>query len=282
MAQYYAIVNNEFRFPFFQWEPYATDVLRLATDNLSQVKEAFTHITNISVVDDNDIEVAVLTQYDTYSSINYLGRNYSNQLDSFMDEFLVTLTKADLIEQVKRIEDIVNPVIDFESMTLSEYKEWKIGQLSDMGEATIFAGTNVELTDGTVKNFTYDLEDQSNLLNAIFIIQALDDLTITLPYHEHGQACELYKALDILAIYISLQIFSTTVQTFTNMRINWVRSCATKDEVRAIEFDTPLSEDWQARADAVLVPAMEIVNELKKKYFPEKVESTEPTESTEE
>lgn len=275
MAQYYAIINNEFRFPFFQWEPYAVESFRLATDDLSQVKEAFSHIQTISVVDDTDLEVATFTQYDTYDSINYVGRNYSNQLDNFADELVVTLTKADLVEQVKRIEDIVNPVIDFDSMSLDEYKEWKIDQLSDMGEATIFAGTDVELTDGTVKNFTYDLEDQSNLLNAIFIIQALDDLTITLPYHEHGQACELYSALDILAIYISLQIFSTTVQTMTNMRINWVRSCATKDEVRAIEFDTPLPEDWQARADTVLIPAMVIVNELKKKYFPERVEASE-------
>lgn len=270
MAQYYAIINNEFRFPFFQWESYATDTFHLATDNLSQVKEAFSQITTISVVDDTDLEVASFTQYDTYSSINYMGRNYSAQLDGFADELVVSLTKADLIEQVKRIEDIVNPVINFDAMTLEEYKEWKIDQLSDMGEATIFAGTDVELTDGTVKNFTYDLEDQSNLLNAMFIIQALDDLTITIPYHGHGEPCELYSALDILATYIALQIFSTAVQTLTNMRINWVRSCATKEEVRAIEFDTPLPTDWQDRADAILGPAMNIVNELKHKYFPER------------
>ena len=275
MAQYYAIINNEFRFPLFYWDAYNSENLFLATDDLSQVKEAFTHITQISIFNDNNIEVATFTQFDTYSSINYMGRNYSNQLDSFADELAVALTKADLIEQVKRIEDIVNPVIDFDSMSLEDYKEWKIDQLSEMGEATIFAGTDVELTDGTVKNFTYDLEDQSNLLNAIFIIQALDDLTITIPYHGHGEPCELYSALDVLATYISLQIFSTTVQTLTNMRINWVRSCATKDEVRAIEFDTPLPEDWQARADAVLIPAMTIVNELKKKYFPEKAEASE-------
>ena len=271
MAQYYAIVNDEFRFPFFQWEPSATDTLYLATDNLSQIKEAFSQIQTISVIDDTDLEVALFTQYDTYSSINYIGRNYSSQIENFADELIVTLVKADLAEQVKRIEDIVNPVIDFDTMSLDEYKEWKIDQLSNMGEATIFAGTDVELTDGTIKNFTYDLEDQSNLLTTMFIIQALDDLTITIPYHGHGEPCELYSALDVLATYIALQIFSTAVQTFTNMRINWVRECETKEEVRAIEFNTPLPEEWQNRANAILGPAMEIVNELKHKYFPEDV-----------
>lgn len=275
MAQYYVIVNNEYRFPLFQWDAFNSDLLYLATDNLSAAKEAFAKIQHISIVDDKENIAAEFTQYDAYSSINYMGRNYSNQLDAFSEELAVTLTKTNLVEQVQRIEEKVSPIIDFESMTLVEYKEWKINQLSEIGEATIFAGTDVELTNGMVQNFTYDLEDQSNLLNAIFIIQALDDLTITLPYHEHGQACELYSALDILAIYISLQIFSTTVQTLTNMRINWVRSCETKDEVRAIEFDTPLPNEWQTRADSILGPAMEIVNELKKKYFPEKVETTE-------
>ena len=272
MTHYYVTVNHTTQFPLFYWDPYNSEALFIATDDLAAVKAAFTNVEHISITNDEGLEVAVFTQFDRYSSINYMGRNYSNQIDDFADELAVYLTKIDLVQQVQRIEEQVNPVIDFDGMTLDEYKEWKIDQLSDMGEATIFAGTDVQLTDGTTKNFTYDLEDQSNLLNAIFIIQALDDLTITLPYHEHGQACELYGALDILAIYISLQIFSTTVQTLTNMRINWVRSCATKDEIRAIEFDTPLPEDWQARADAVLVPAMEIVNELKKKYFPETTE----------
>ena len=268
MAQYSVIIDNNINFPLFQWYPYAVDELHLATDDLAAVKNAFTSFTNLSIVDGNNHEIASFNQYDGFSSINFLGMNYSSQIDDFANELVVTLTKVDLVSQVQRIDEKVNPVIDIESMSLEEYKNWKIDQLSDYGEATIFAGTNVELTNGTTKNFTYDLEDQSNLLNAIFIIQALDDLTITIPYHGHGEPCELYSALDILAVYIALQIFSTTVQTLVNMKINWVRECTTKDEVAAINNDTPLPEKWAERANAILGPAMDIVNELKKKYFP--------------
>lgn len=272
MAQYYAIINSNDRIPLFVWDANSfrgNAELYLATDDLAYIRGLLEHITSISIVDENDNEAASFTEYDGFSSITYLGRNYSQQLNAFANELIVTLTKADLIEQVQRIDEKVNPVIDFEAMTLDEYKDWKINQLSSMGEQTIFTGTDVELTDGTVKNFTYDLEDQSNLLNAIFIIQALDDLTITIPYHGHGEPCELYNALDILAVYIALQVFSTTVQTLVNMKINWVRECETKEEVQAINYDTPLPQEWQDRADAILVPAMNIVNELKKKYFPE-------------
>ena len=281
MSQYYVIINSNEQLPLFTWDAssfHNNPQLHLATDDLASVKSVFESIQTITIVDEQGNESATFTEYDGFSSISYLGRNYSPQLNGFANDLVVTLTKVDLVSQVQRIDEKVNPVIDFDAMTLGEYKEWKINQLSSMGEQTIFNGTDVELTDGTVKNFTYDLEDQSNLLNAIFIIQALDDLTITIPYHGHGEPCELYSALDILATYIALQVFSTTIQTMVNMKINWVRECQTKDEVAAITYETPLPEEWMERANSILVPAMAIVNELKRKYFPEDEEPTEPTE----
>lgn len=292
MSQYHAIINSTTQFQLFNWDAsafHSNQQLFLATDDLAHVRDTFQSIRTLSIFNEQEIEVASFTEFDGFSSISYMGRNYSSQLNGFANELIITLTKVDLIEQVQRIDEKVNPVIDFDAMTLEEFKEWKINQLSDMGELTIFNGIDVELTDGTVKNFTYDLEDQSNLLNAMFIIQALDDLTITIPYHGHGEPCELYNALDVLAVYIALQIFSTTVQTLVNMKINWVRACQTKEEVGAITYETPLPEEWMARANSILVPAMEIVNELRRKYFPEDEptdeptdESVEPTEPTEE
>ena len=281
MSQYHAIINSTTQFQLFNWDAnsfHSNQQLFLATDDLAHVRDTFQSIRTLSIFNEQEIEVASFTEFDGFSSISYMGRNYSSQLNGFANELIITLTKVDLIEQVQRIDEKVNPVIDFDAMTLEEFKNWKINQLSDMGELTIFNGTDVELTDGTVKNFTYDLEDQSNLLNAMFIIQALDDLTITIPYHGHGEPCELYSALDILAVYIALQVFSTTVQTLVNMKINWVRACQTKDEVSAITYETPLPDEWMARANSILVPAMEIVNELKRKYFPEDEPTDEPTD----
>lgn len=271
MSQYYAIVNSTVRFPLFYWDSYLikdSQQLRLATDNLIDVKTAFASLKNLSIVDATDTEVASFNQYDGYSSINYMGVNYSDQIGGFTNELVITLTKMDLIATVERLDQQVNPVIDIAGMTLEEYKEWKIGEFSKRGEQIIFNGTEVELINGVRKDFTYNLEDQSNLLNALFIIQSLDDMTITLPYHGHAEPCELYSALDILTIYITLQTFSTITQTMVNMRNNWVRSCETKEEAEAISFDTPLPQEWADRAEAILGPARALVEEIKRKYFP--------------
>lgn len=290
MSQYYAIVNSTVRFPLFYWDSYLikdSQQLRLATDNLIDVKTAFASLENLSIVDATDTEVASFNQYDGYSSINYMGVNYSDQIGGFTNELVITLTKMDLITTVERLDKQINPVIDIAGMTLEEYKEWKIGEFSKRGEQIIFNGTEVELINGVRKDFTYNLEDQSNLLNALFIIQSLDDMTITLPYHGHAEPCELYSALDILTIYITLQTFSTITQTMVNMRNNWVRSCETKEEAEAISFDTPLPQEWADRAEAILGPARALVEEIKRKYFPvipeeDDGESDEGAPSTEE
>lgn len=270
MAQYYAIINSTDRIPFFAWEAhsfYVIPELHLATDDLAYVRQAMEQIQSISIVDESDNEVAQFTEYDSFSSISYLGYNYSTQIDDFANELVVALVKTDLISQVQRLDQQINKVIDVEGMTLEEYKEWKINKFSEMGEQLIFAGTDVTLLNGVTKNFTYDLEDQSNLLNAIFIIQALGDLSISIPYHGHGEPCELYSARDVLAVYFTLQFFSTRIQTEVNMKINWVRACKTKEEAITIEFDSELPEEWAARATAIMGPALELAAQLQAQYF---------------
>ena len=267
MARYFATINHKDTFPLFQWIPENFEILSLATDDLTTVKKAFSNISHISITNDLGLEIAVFTQFDKYGSINYLGYNYSGQLGGFYDELTVSLIQVDLIQQVQRIEEQINPIIDFDSMSLEEFKEYKINEISKAGEQIIFNGTEVTLLNGITKNFTYNLEDQSNLLNAIFIIQTLGDLTISLPYHGHAEPCELYNAKDILAVYFTLQFFSTRIQTEINMKMNWIRSCTTKDEVETIDINTPLPQSWADRAAAIMGPTIELAQQLQETYF---------------
>lgn len=270
MASYYVLVNSKDQFPLFQWDRnlfYGNPQLRLATDNLNLVKQVFASIQKLEIFNQKNEEVACFTEYDGFGSIAYVDNSYSSQLNQYSDELVVTLTKLNLAAQVQRLDEQVNHIIDTESMTIEEFKNYKISQISSMGEQLIFNGTEVTLLNGVTKNFTYNLEDQSNLLNAIFIIQTLGDLEISLPYHSHGEPCELYNARDILAIYFTLQFFSTRIQTEINMKLNWIRECQTREEIEDITIDTPLPEEWAARAQAIMGPAMELAAQLQAQYF---------------
>lgn len=270
MTQYYVVINSGEPFLLFSWDANSfrsNPQLHFATDDLTAIRNALDPIESISIINEKEVEVAHFTEYDGFSSIAYLGRNYSTQLEGFANELVVTLTKVDLISQVQRLDEQINKIVDIDSMSLEEYKNWKISQFSQRGRELIFAGTDITLINGVIKNFTYNMEDQSNLLNAIFIIQTLGDLTISLPYHGHAEPCELYNARDILAVYFTLQFFSTRIQTEVNMKNNWVRSCTSKEEAMAIDFETPLPEEWANRAQAIMGPALELAEQLQAKYF---------------
>lgn len=274
MALYYVKVNSDNLFPLFSWDAtsFRNDLqLYLATDDLITVKEVFTNINLISIVNEKDEEVARFTEFNGYGSISYYGRNYSPLIDDFANELVITLTKINIVEQVQRLDEQVNHTIDPATLTLEELKAYKIKEFSKQGEQVIFSGTDVVLIDGSTKNFTYNLEDQSNLLNALFIIDKLDDLTITLPYHGHGEPCELYSALNILLIYFTLQFYSTHVQTYVNMLNSWVRDCKTREEVEAIQFNSELPQEYIDRINAIMGPTMELAEQLRRKYFPEGV-----------
>ena len=279
MTQYYVKVNSNEPLPLFSWDALnfrGCFQLHLATDDLATIKEMFTDIETIIILNGDNKEVAHFTEFDGYSSITYVGRSYSPLINGFANELVVTLTKVNIIAQVQRLDEQINHTVDPATLSFEELKEYKIKQFSKQGEQAIFNGTDVALLNGSVKNFTYNLEDQSNLLNALFIIDQLDDLTITLPYHGHGEPCELYSALDILLVYFTLQFFSTRIQTRVNMLNSWVRDCETREEVEAIEFTSELPQEYVERMEAIIGPSMALAEQLRHKYFPENVEGGAP------
>ena len=66
------------------------------------------------------------------------------------------------------------------------------------------------------------------------------------------------------------------------MKNNWVRSCETKEEAMAIEFETPLPEEWANRANAIMGPALELAAQLQAKYFGPDIEPIVNEEETNE
>ena len=259
--------------------------LKVQSSDLSYIKDIFENIEKIEVFY-GESKVAEYTEYDGYSSIQYLGKVFCEGEQKFVDCLQITLTKTSLIEQVNRIEKKIDNEIDFDAMTAEEYKQYLLGDISSKGQAEIFAGTGVLLSDGTSQVFTYDLEDQSNLNSAVFIAEKLDDLTMAFPYHPTGQECRLFPVIDILTIYMTLKMMSVEVQTRVNMLKNYIRTINDKAILMTINYNTPLPNEWKAKYDAIISASIEIMEDLKHKYFPvdpdEPEEPDEPTEPTDE
>lgn len=248
--------------------------LKVQSTDLGYIKDLFANLKTLEVFF-GETKVAEYRDYDGYSSIQYLGRVFSESEQRFVDCLQITLTKTSLVDQINRIEEKLDDNIDFDAMTTEEYKQYLLDDISKKGEAEIYAGTGVVLSDGTNEVFTYTNHDQSNIQTAVIVSEKLDDLTMELPYHSHEQMCRLYTARDIIIIYMTLRMMAVEVQTRVNLLKNYIRTINDKATLMTITYNTPLPEEYQNRYDEIITASMEVAETLRHKYFPDEMTNNE-------
>jgi len=265
-----AIINDRYELSLidFPTRTFAQDpVLKIQSTDLDYIKTILSSIQKIEVYFGDQL-IATTTDYDSYSSIQYLGAVFCESEQKFAECLQVSLTKVSIVEQLNRIEEKIDNTVDIDSMSVEEYKGYLLKEISALGEAQIFEGTGVVLSDGTSKVFTYNLEDQSNITQAIALCKELDDPMMLYPYHSHGEICSLYSVTDIYIIYVTLQMMSVQVQTRVNLLMNYIRTIQTKEELLDITYETALPDAYQNRYDEIIAASMEIMERLKDKYLP--------------
>lgn len=259
--------------------------LTVQGNDLSAISADFANITKLEVFQD-ELLIATYSNIDSYDEITFLKNEYVQGEQKFTNALRIHLTKTDIIEQINRIDEQINPVIDVDSMTLEQAKEYKIKELGDICRAEIYAGEAVELSDGTIKNYTYNADDQANVLSAITLAFAAKQMGFDLdyiPYHANGQECELLDTGSMVAIYMTLQLRLTRLTTKCNMLNCMIRDADNKDDVFDISWNTQLTQEYQARYDEIVAVSVAIAQAMAEAMMPQdEEEPEEPEENIEE
>lgn len=280
-------INEEHIFDLLKWDGVsfnANPCLELETSDLQHVKEVFDNLNKIEIYYNENL-VATYTQYNAYSSIEFVASEYDENRGAFFSILKIGLTQKSLIDKVDELDKIINGVVDIDSMTASEYKDYIISVYGAQGQKDIFEGTTITLEDGTTALFTYDFEDQFNLSSALQIIVlgkmlGMDIEKIPVPYHSHHRACEVYKSMDMLRIYIGLKVNSVQIQTRVNLLNNWIRSLTTKEEMMEVKYDSELPEEYQQKYETIIAETLQLVNNIVSRLYPN--EQINPIDNTEE
>lgn len=278
--------NKMFRLVEFNAGYFNTDnKLKLITDDIRLVKNIFSNIESIEIFV-NDNPITETTSYDSYSSISYLGTIWCEGEQTFVDCLEITLTKINLIDEVERIKNIVEPVIDIDSMSLNELKEYKKKQISLAGSEDIYAGSQVTFEDGTTKTYTFGTHDQQNLQVYLGLIgQATQEERelLAIPYHAIGEECTFYNYRQIVTIFFTLQLKLLDRYTRVNMLRLYIDTLMTTDQVKEITYETELPAEYEDRKAEIMAASIASIMELKKRYGiddvePDPEEETEPEE----
>lgn len=254
--------------------------LTIQGNNLSKVSADFAEITKLEIFQD-DMLVATYNNIDTYDEITFLKNEYVAGEQKFSDALRIHLTKTDIISQVQRIDEQLNPTVDTDTMSLDEVKTWKIKEIGKVCREEIYEGADVTLSDGTVKHYTFNAEDQQDVLSAVTLAFAAKTMGFTLdyiPFHAAGQMCELLDTASMVAIYMTLQLKLTRLTTKCNMLNCMIRGCSNKDDVLGINWDTGLTPEYQERFDTIMTTAIEIAEAMAEAMKPETPDDGEDEE----
>lgn len=155
----------------------------------------------------------------------------------------IFLTEYMLNDYDIRMED--NSLFLCNKATLEDVKKAKIEYLDSTCENTIYAGTDVTLSDGSVEHFTLDAKDQLDLSGiGLQLLQGAEQIA----WHkdDETESCKFYSAADGTAIIQTLTLFRTYhITYFRDLRI-YVNSLSDADDVNAIEYGSIIPDEYKS------------------------------------
>lgn len=275
-------VNGTHEYRLMDWTPQSfksSPTLRLITSDYQSVKNDFTNIKQLEIYSGENL-LATYSVFDTMASSASFNSQYYETENRFVDVIEISLIKNNISEQVDKLSKQINKVIDIEKMSVDEYRDYILSQISESAQEDIYAGDVITLPDGTSGKFTYKMEDQANLTSSIAIIDKLmavqeDSSLIQLPYHSSGQSCQFYSPIDIITIYFTLFMRSVKIQTYTNAINVLIKQAATKEEITKFTYGMELPEEAQENVNNIVATSMAVMQKLMESYQP-KESSTNP------
>lgn len=133
-------------------------------------------------------------------------------------------------------------------------KNQKIDELFNACNQAITYGSDVKLSDGSEKHFTYSIEDQANIsemFNAVLLGAS------SYPYHANSDDCMMYSSKDIVSIYSTLSALKTSQTTYFNQLRKYVKALTDISKVKSVEYGQELTGEYLLTYSSLMQNAKE-------------------------
>lgn len=207
--------------------------LVVCTDDLKTVKSAFTNFKTLDIYRD-DMQIATYTCFNNYKEISLQQGLYNNTNGEWEDALIVSLTRANIVEQVQRLDEKVNQVVDINTLTLDEYKNY-LQEKNKTALAEFLASQSVEFNG---KPYGVSEEDQNEMALNFMQYQALTTAgqQVTLEWHSKKSACETFTAEEFVQLTAMIKAFIYPYFQQMNVTKAQIFSSTSKEELDKIEI----------------------------------------------
>ena len=207
--------------------------LVICTDDLKAVKSAFTNFTTLDIYRD-DVQIATYTCFNNYKEISLQQGLYNSVNGEWEDALIVSLTRANIVEQVQRLDQKVNQVVDVSTLSLDEYKAF-LQEKNKTALAEFLADQAVEFNG---KPYGVSEEDQNEMALNLMQYQALTQAgqEVTLEWHSKKSKCETFTAEEFLTLTAMIKAFVYPYYQYMQTIKEQIFGATTKDELSKIEI----------------------------------------------
>lgn len=207
--------------------------LVVCTDDLKEVKSAFTNFKTLDIYRD-DVQIATYTCFNNYKEISLQQGLYNNTNGEWEDALIVSLTRANIVEQVQRLDEKVNQVVDINALTLDEYKNY-LQEKNKTALAEFLADQSVEFNG---KPYGVSEEDQNEMALNFMQYQALTTAgqQVTLEWHSKKSACETFTAEEFVQLTAMIKAFVYPYFQQMNVIKQQIFSSTSREELDKIEI----------------------------------------------
>ena len=207
--------------------------LVVCTDDLKTVKSAFTNFKTLDIYRD-DVQIATYTCFNNYKEISLQQGLYNNSNGEWEDALIVSLTRANIVEQVQRLDEKVNQVVDINTLSLDEYKNY-LQEKNKTALAEFLASQSVEFNG---KPYGVSEEDQNEMALNFMQYQALTTAgqQVTLEWHSKKSACETFTAEEFVQLTAMIKAFVYPYFQQMNVIKQQIFSSTSKEELDKIEI----------------------------------------------
>lgn len=207
--------------------------LVVCTDDLKTVKSAFTNFKTLDIYRD-DVQIATYTCFNNYKEISLQQGLYNNTNGEWEDALIVSLTRANIVEQVQRLDEKVNQIVDINTLTLDEYKNY-LQEKNKAALAEFLASQSVEFNG---KPYGVSEEDQNEMALNFMQYQALTTAgqQVTLEWHSKKSACETFTAEEFVQLTAMIKAFIYPYFQQMNVTKAQIFSSTSREELDKIEI----------------------------------------------
>lgn len=271
--------DQVFKYCEISYEPFYVTIM---SEDEKAIVDLFNSAKSIIVMDQYGLAIKSITNYCGVESSTIKYNFYLDEENNMKPVITVRLKAVDLNEKIKSIEAAMGEdTVDESSMSLEEYRAYKIKQYGVECQDKIYAGTDVETSYGT-EHFSATGDDQAN-------IKTLSDVAMA----TKGISSISCRWLTVQSIYLSgyykiyceIQKLILAETSYCNALNTYVRGLNTKEQIAAVKYGQEITDQAiKTNMDTVIAQGNAVMEGIVKQYLetavPETKTDVKDTENT--